>query len=126
MRHEIPSNLIGDFTTPHGKAQARSRPSNARSQILNGSATDLRLKARPNAAAHGGFCMSPEDLAVLRSLAIRPSASIAPSILPFVTGLQQAGYVTQGPSGWIATAKGCELVERQRPGGALSPARNQP
>ena len=58
--------------------------------------------------------MSPQNLAVLKSLAIRPSQSIVPSIQPIVIGLQQAGYVTNGPSGWIATAKGCEVLERQR------------
>lgn len=70
--------------------------------------------------------MSPEDLAVLKSLAIRPSASIAPGILAVVTGLQQQGYVTHAASGWIATAKGCELVERQRAADGRAAARNQP
>jgi hypothetical protein len=58
--------------------------------------------------------MSPENLAVLKSLAIRPSHSIAPSLLPVVAQLQQAGFVAPSPSGWSATAKGCELVEQQR------------
>jgi hypothetical protein len=58
--------------------------------------------------------MSPENLAVLKSLAIRPSQSIVLSVQPIVIDLQHAGYVTNGPSGWIATAKGCEVLERQR------------
>jgi hypothetical protein len=57
--------------------------------------------------------MSPEILAVLKSLAIRPSQSIVPCVQPIVIGLQQAGYITSGPSGWIATAKGCEILEQQ-------------
>jgi hypothetical protein len=70
--------------------------------------------------------MSPETLAVLKSLAIRPSQSIATSVQPIVSGLQQSGYVANSPSGWIATEKGCEMLERQRPADAHLPQRNQP
>ena len=87
--------------------------SNMHSQILSGPSVGVGLKARPS-LQRTGVCMSPENLAVLKSLAIRPSQSIVPSIQPIVIGLQQAGYVTNGPSGWIATAKGCEALERQR------------
>jgi hypothetical protein len=58
--------------------------------------------------------MSPENLAVLKSLAIRPSRSITPNLRPIVAGLHEAGYIASGPSGWSATAKGCEVLERQR------------
>jgi hypothetical protein len=56
--------------------------------------------------------MSPESLAVLKSLAIRPSQSIAPSLQSIVAGLQQAGFVDRGPSGWITSAKGCEILQQ--------------
>ena len=59
--------------------------------------------------------MSPEDLAVLKSLAIRPSLSIAPGLQRAVARLQGAGYISHGPSGWMATAKGCEWVEAREP-----------
>jgi hypothetical protein len=58
--------------------------------------------------------MSPEDFAVLKSLAIRPSQSIAPALQPIVAELRKAGFITNDLSGWIATAKGCEVLERQR------------
>jgi len=70
--------------------------------------------------------MSPENLAVLKSLAIHPSFYIAPGVQPIVSILQQAGYVIHGPSGWIATAKGCELLEGQRRIGDPLPSRNRP
>jgi hypothetical protein len=66
--------------------------------------------------------MSPEKLAVLRSLAMRPSPSLPASMLPIVVGLQQGGYAMEGPSGWIATAKGCEALEQQRIASAPLPA----
>jgi hypothetical protein len=72
-----------------------------------------------------GVAMSPEKLAVLKSLALRPSASVVPSLLPIVTGLKEGGYVTDGPSGWIATAKGCEVLALYQPTSAPLPLRNQ-
>jgi hypothetical protein len=69
--------------------------------------------------------MSPEKIAILKTLAIRPSASVAISVQPMVTALEQDGYVTNGPSGWSTTAKGCELIERDRLRGPVAP-RNQP
>ena len=55
-----------------------------------------------------------ESLALLRSLAIRPSEHIAPSLQGMVGALEQAGYIARSPSGWLATAKGCEAIERRR------------
>ena len=72
-------------------------------------------KRSPLHGSPRGFCMSPEDLAVLKSLAIRPSLSIAPGLQQAVARLQGAGYISHGPSGWMATAKGCELVEAREP-----------
>ena len=31
-----------------------------------------------------------------------------------VEALEHDGYVANGPDGWSTTAKGCELLERQR------------
>jgi hypothetical protein len=61
-----------------------------------------------------GAFMNPEIVALLRSLALRPSPDVAPNLRPVVTSLESEGYVTNGPSGWVATAKGCEVVERER------------
>jgi len=48
-------------------------------------------------------------------------------MLPIVVGLQQGGYAIEGPSGWIATAKGCEALEQQRIASAPLPsAGNRP
>jgi hypothetical protein len=58
--------------------------------------------------------MSPENVAILKTLAIRPSPSIATSVRPMVEALEQSGHVANGPDGWSTTAKGCELLERQR------------
>jgi hypothetical protein len=54
--------------------------------------------------------MSPEKVAVLRTLALSPSASIAPNLVAVVAQLESGGYVSHGPSGWMATAKGCEAI----------------
>jgi hypothetical protein len=69
--------------------------------------------------------MSPENLAILKTLAIRPSASIATSVRCMVEVLEQDGYVANGSDGWATTEKGCELLERQRMS-ALLGSRNQP
>ena len=55
--------------------------------------------------------MPDEHLAVLKSLAIRPSQTIVPNIEPILIALLDAGYVTCGPDGWIATADGCNVIE---------------
>ena len=70
--------------------------------------------------------MSPEKLAVLKSLAIRPSSSLAESVLPIAIRLQQGGFVTNSPTGWIATAKGCEILEQQRASSTLLHSGNKP
>jgi hypothetical protein len=61
-----------------------------------------------------GVCMSPENVAILKTLALRPSPSIATSVRPMIEALEQSGHVANGPDGWSTTAKGCELLERQR------------
>jgi hypothetical protein len=58
--------------------------------------------------------MSEEQIAVLRSLAMRPSSNTAPNIEPILSALLDAGYVTRGPDGWTATAEGCNVIERKR------------
>jgi hypothetical protein len=69
--------------------------------------------------------MSPEDFAVLKSLAIRPSQSIAPGLQPIVAELQKAGFITNDLSGWIATAKGCEVLQQEPQPFAFQPSGNQ-
>ena len=56
--------------------------------------------------------MSDQFLELLKSLAIRPSRTIAPNLEPIATALLNEGYVSCGPDGWIATAKGCNLIQR--------------
>lgn len=58
--------------------------------------------------------MPEQKFAVLRSLAIRPSSDIAPNIEPIAMALRNEGYVTRTPEGWIATAAGCNVIERDR------------
>jgi hypothetical protein len=59
--------------------------------------------------------MTYEKLALLRSLAARPSRNIAPAVQPLVAELLNAGYVANDEeSGWTATAAGCNLVEGTR------------
>jgi hypothetical protein len=56
-----------------------------------------------------------EKLAVLRSLAIRPSREIAPCLQPMIDELLKAGYIINDKeSGWMATVEGCEFIERNR------------
>jgi hypothetical protein len=58
--------------------------------------------------------MEYEFIALLKSLAYRPSPNVAPSIRPMVDVLELGGYVVKTPSGWTATAKGCEALEADR------------
>jgi hypothetical protein len=58
--------------------------------------------------------VTEQNLAVLRTLAIRPVQNIAQSIVPIVVALRDAGYVIRGPEGWIATSEGCKLIEQRR------------
>jgi hypothetical protein len=59
--------------------------------------------------------MTYEKLALLRSLAVRPSRDIAPSVQSMVRELEEAGYVKYDQvSGWSATGEGCQLIESQR------------
>ena len=58
--------------------------------------------------------MSDEKIALLKSLVLRPSYEIAPSLQSMVNALVEAGYVTYGSSGWTATVEGCNAIERKR------------
>ena len=69
--------------------------------------------------------MSPENLALLKTLAIRPSASVTVNVRSMVEALEQSGYVANGPHGWSTTAKGCELIERHRVVSAPLGSRNE-
>jgi hypothetical protein len=58
--------------------------------------------------------MPEHYLALLKSLALRPSRTIAQNLEPIVVALHDAGYVTRGPEGWIATAAGCAMIQENR------------
>jgi len=58
--------------------------------------------------------MTTDRIAVLKSLTLRPSRHIAQSVQPLVDALVEAGYVSDSPSGWMATPRGCALIEQER------------
>ena len=58
--------------------------------------------------------MTHDELAVLRSFAARPNRAIPPGLQAVVEDLRRAGYITCNADGWMATAEGCEAIERQR------------
>jgi hypothetical protein len=58
--------------------------------------------------------MPERYLALLKSLALRPTRNIAVNLAPIVSALEAAGYVTLGPEGWSATAVGCMTIEQSR------------
>jgi hypothetical protein len=59
--------------------------------------------------------MTYEMLALLRSLATRPSRTIAATVQPTVDELLKAGCIAnEEGSGWTATAKGCQIIESTR------------
>jgi hypothetical protein len=58
--------------------------------------------------------MTHDELAVLRSFAARPVHSIPTGLQTVVEDLRKAGYVVCNADGWIATAEGCNAIERQR------------
>jgi hypothetical protein len=58
--------------------------------------------------------MTYEMLALLRSLATRPSRNIAATVQPMADELLKAGYIANEGSGWAATAKGCNVIESAR------------
>jgi hypothetical protein len=58
--------------------------------------------------------MTHDELAVLRSFAARPNRAIPPGLQAVVEDLRKAGYITCIAAGWIATAEGCDAIERQR------------
>ena len=58
--------------------------------------------------------MNDIELALLRSLALRPVQAVEPALQPVVATLHEAGYVMHSPSGWVATEKGCITLEERR------------
>jgi hypothetical protein len=58
--------------------------------------------------------MNDIELALLRSLALRPVQAVAPALQPVVAVLHDGGYVMHGPPGWMATEKGCLTLEASR------------
>jgi hypothetical protein len=71
-----------------------------------------------------GGAMPEHHLGLLKSLALRPTRSIAVNLAPVVSALQVAGYVSLGPEGWSATAVGCATIEQSRTGGAMARVQN--
>ncbi len=58
--------------------------------------------------------MSDVEMALLKSVALRPSRHVVRSLQPVVEALVEAGYISDSPSGWMATARGCALIEQER------------
>ena len=58
--------------------------------------------------------MSDLEMAFLKSLALRPSRHVVSSLQPVMEALAEAGYVADSPSGWMATPRGCALIEQER------------
>jgi hypothetical protein len=58
--------------------------------------------------------MTDHHLALLKSLALRPTRSIAANLAPIISALQVAGYVALDGEGWTATAVGCATIEQAR------------
>jgi hypothetical protein len=59
--------------------------------------------------------MQHDSLALLRALAERPSRTVAPSLQRLLDELVEAGLVARdGDGGWMATARGCDAIERHR------------
>jgi hypothetical protein len=66
--------------------------------------------------------MLHDKLALLRTLALRPSRDVVPSLRPLVEQLAAEGYVVRdSDAGWMTTVRGCNLIESSRPSGASSP-----
>lgn len=61
-----------------------------------------------------GVTIPEHHLGLLKSLALRPTRSIALNLTTIVSALQVAGYVTLSPEGWAATAEGCATIEQSR------------
>lgn len=60
--------------------------------------------------------MQHDKLALLRTLALRPSREVPQSLLPVLEELVREGHVArEDGAGWMATAKGCGLLEDSRP-----------
>ena len=87
---------------------------NSRSQYLSGRLEEDDLNALAIVKLGGGIhgTGNPGNLEVVDN-APQPVASQR-NFEPVLFGLEHAGYVAKGPSGWIATSKGCALVEEQR------------
>ena len=76
----------------------------------------------PNCAVMG--TMPEHYLGLLKSLALRPTRSIAVNLTPVVSALQVAGYITLGSEGWAATAVGCATNEQSRTIGTMARTQN--
>ena len=74
----------------------------------------LRWLTGLDAVRPEGDFMTYEKLALLKSLALRPSLSLAPNMKAMADELHSSGFVTYGPEGWLASAEGCNVLERHR------------
>ena len=61
-----------------------------------------------------GDKMTDNELALLKSLVLRPSQLASSMMQAIIVPLHEQGYVTPRPSGWLATEKGCLAVEQMR------------
>jgi hypothetical protein len=100
--------------SPYCKKPIAASASNIHSQIVNGFQSSQGLDASASDQGRGDLSMSDEHIALLISLAQRPSLQVAANIQPMVDALVDAGCVSYTSSGWTATARGCALVEEKR------------
>jgi hypothetical protein len=68
--------------------------------------------------------MTDNELAVLKSLVLRPCQPASSMMKAIFVLLHERGYVAPGQSGWLATEKGCIAVEQARRGAAAAEIRN--
>jgi|RhiMetdeSRZDD1v2_1073273.scaffolds.fasta_scaffold57110_1 predicted transcriptional regulator len=60
--------------------------------------------------------MLHDKIALLRTLALRPSRTVVQNLQPLLEELVREGYVARDKdAGWMTTAKGCTLIENSRP-----------
>ena len=58
--------------------------------------------------------MNPIDLALLRSLVLRPHECSTPALRSQLESMRAAGLIERCSAGWVATVQGCLMVEQQR------------
>ena len=87
--------------------------SNIDSQIVSGTPR-VESSKRDAAVGDAGANMSKANIALLKTLALRPSAHVAANVQHLVDVMAEAGCIYFGPTGWMATEHGCAVLEHER------------